>query len=173
MLSEHLIIQNKKLLYRMIIIHLLRYFKINLSSDTNILLPLLSIILSYRGCNLGLELMLNPLLLSLHLSLSLVLSLLLQIPSLPWWTKWLLCLRDNQRIQQRFWITRKRLRILSLMFVLHCDIIKFVRTVPLLGMSGLSPCLLVSFIFFLPRVFSSSPESCLLSLLACVSSDRR
>ena len=111
--------------------------------------------------------MLSLLLLSFHLSLPLFLSHLLQMPTLSWWTRWLLCPWVTQRTLLRFWRTRMCLGILGLMFVLHSDIIKIERSIPLLSTSGVCPCLLVTLVLFLQRVLSSSPGLFPHSLHAC------
>ena len=111
--------------------------------------------------------MLSPLLLSLHLNLPLVFSHFLQIPSLPWWSRWMLSPGVTQRTWLRFWQTKMSSRIFLLMFVLHKDIIKLVRTINLLSTSGLKPCLLVKFALFMPRVLLSSPGLFPRSQLTC------
>ena len=75
--------------------------------------------------------------------------------------------RDNQKTHWRFWLTRKSIRTHLLMFIHHIVIIKLVWIIPLLSMSDLSVCLLVTLVYFLTKVLLSSPGLFPQSLLAC------
>ena len=120
-----------------------------------------------KECKLALARMLSSLQYSFHLSLLVPLHLL-HSHTLLSWTRWLLCLWVTQLTQWRFWQTRMSLGTHLFIFSHPIIIIQLVWTIPLLSMSGLSSCLLITLTLFLLRVLLSSPGLCLQSLLACI-----
>jgi len=150
----------------MIITNVLRYFKVASSSSLLILLPLIWIVLFWRQFGTRAHTQPPPAQLpplfafgSSSYSVDPYAGMMNQIATIS--------LRQSKVIV-KIVANQEDLRTHLLMFVHHNIIIKLVWIIPLLGMSGLSPCLLVTLVLFLLRVLPSSPRSCLLSLLACI-----
>ena len=97
---------SRNFLYRMIVTHILKYFKIDISGETACP-PFVDIDHTILKTHAR---MLCPLMLNFHLSLLLIPLHLLQVHTLPWWTRWLHCPWVTQRTQLRFFSNQDEFR---------------------------------------------------------------